>query len=492
MKQLACLLIAALVAGQAWAALDVRHYYLTNDVSAASVAVSPLKWQQGESVKVDLYTRRGTVAVDLTGVTTVRMETTHPTNLTQLYMCETGTIANATNGYVTFDISPANANLPTSNLYTAYVRCYQYTNSENRYVGDIYKGPVYVLFGPSATNIIWRGPYTNAVESDPVYSAWSLTNTWLIQAASTAQGYVNGASNNVLALAASDATSKANVAKTNDHNLYVTWGNSTDTTARATANVALTNAHNEFTPWGYATDTTARADAAIAATNLQANLNAVSNNAMAAATVASTNAHDTLLDLAGTRQLSGDLSETPTTWKIRHSNQQDVITFVHTPVQVLGPLYTTNTDATLNLKSANLAAGVMTNVAKIYGNGAGYVDPYTATMYGSTGSRYFEGNDRFNIYAQDGTQILTAPGDITISTNLSVTGFGVISGNGSGLTDLQYAASAGVAAFATNVPFWSGVGSFLVSESADHKTSIVYHVTTIFNTNKLGEFYSTP
>ena len=73
MKELACLFVAVLVAGQALAALDVRHYYLTNDVSSAAVAVSPLKWQQGESVKIDLYARRGTVPIDLTGVTTVIM-----------------------------------------------------------------------------------------------------------------------------------------------------------------------------------------------------------------------------------------------------------------------------------------------------------------------------------------------------------------------------------------------------------------------------------
>jgi hypothetical protein len=65
----------ALAAATAHAQLDVRHYYITNDVSQARSAVAPLRWYQGESLKIDLYAVRGTAPVSLSTVTSVWKKT---------------------------------------------------------------------------------------------------------------------------------------------------------------------------------------------------------------------------------------------------------------------------------------------------------------------------------------------------------------------------------------------------------------------------------
>lgn len=438
MRRLLNILAAIMVAGSASATLDVRHYYLTNDVSAAAVAVSPLKWQQGESVKIDLYARRGTTAIDLTGVTTVRMETTHPTNLTQLYMCETGTVASATNGYVTFDISPANANLPTSNLYTAYMRCYTYTNSENRYVGDIYKGPVYVLFGPSATNVIWRGPYTNAVESDPVYSAWSSTNAWLTQAATTAQGYVNGLSNNVIRLQTNDL-----VIASNALNSATIAGNT------ASTNYASGISNNLAALIVYSIMTNV-----VSGNTASSNYTAgVSNNAFAytdlKAGIAGTNAHDTLLDLAGTRAISGPA--------LQFSNNG----------VVSGAIARVRNDYLIDYWSDNIYR-LMGYQSPAAGGalGAGNVNLQNDWLGMTIGTNMQFNGATFTL-GLAGSQISGG-----VATNMEY------HGNGRGVTNLpMIRATAGVLWF---------------TESSNGETTELYHITSTYRTNKIGSFWTTP
>ncbi len=244
------------------------------------------------------------------------------------------------------------------------------------------------------------------------------------------QGYLNAG----LAGSSNYTDGVGNISKTNQHNEFVTWLNVTDGVARATANVALTNAHNEFTPWGYATDATARASAAVALTN----------------------GHDTLLDLAGTRTMTGDLI----------SNSR-VISNVIARVR---------NDYLIDYWSDNIYRLM------------GYQSPAQGTGLGSGVVALL--NDWLGLHL--GTNVQFGGSTFWFDLAGSVITNGSYYGNGSGLTGLQYAASAGVAALATNTPFWSGVGSMYVTESANHETSILYHVTTTFATNKIGEFRSVP
>lgn len=85
----------------------------------------------------------------------------------------TGTVANATNGYVTFSLTPELANLPT-NSYKSYVKLYQPVNGTNTYVGMAYKTDLRVEWSPSATNFTYQGPYTNATA--PITSIVAGTN----------------------------------------------------------------------------------------------------------------------------------------------------------------------------------------------------------------------------------------------------------------------------------------------------------------------------
>ena len=151
--------------------LDARHFYVTNDVSSARPAVSPLRWYQGESVKMDLYVRRGANPVDLSASGLYpRWEVFLESDQSTAYVMSTGTIANATNGYITFSLTPATANLPT-NTYKSYVKLYQPIAGTNTYVGMVYKTDAQVYWSPSATNFTYVGPYTNSTETDPIWQS---------------------------------------------------------------------------------------------------------------------------------------------------------------------------------------------------------------------------------------------------------------------------------------------------------------------------------
>ena len=162
MRKLISLLL--LIAGTASAVdLNVRHFYVTNDVSSARPAVSPLRWYAGESVEMDLHVTRGSDPVDLSGAGMYpRWEVFKDGDTTNAYIESTGTIVTATNGYITFDLTPELANLPADE-YVSYVKLYQPVSGTNRYVGMVYKTDAQVYWSPSATNFTYQGPYTNAV-----------------------------------------------------------------------------------------------------------------------------------------------------------------------------------------------------------------------------------------------------------------------------------------------------------------------------------------
>ena len=137
--------------------LDVRHYYVTNDITGVRPAVQALRWFQGERVKLDLYVRRGTTPVDLSAAGLYcTWEIVGKTNPTTAYIINTGTVANATNGYLTFNLAPSAANLAT-NTYDGYVKCYQ--GSTN--LGVVYRSPIESWYSLSGTNWAYAGPLTN-------------------------------------------------------------------------------------------------------------------------------------------------------------------------------------------------------------------------------------------------------------------------------------------------------------------------------------------
>jgi len=179
--------------------LDVRHFYVTNDVSQARQSVAPLKWYEGESVKLDLYVKRGSAAVTMTNAGTfARWEAFLSTNNTTAYLMSTGTIqGGGTNGYITFDLRPEDANLPT-NVYKSFVKIYEPVGGTNRYVGQVYATDLQILWGPNSSNIVYRGPYTNSTETDPVWlAAKTQVDAGIAQASNTAVAASNGLSGKV-------------------------------------------------------------------------------------------------------------------------------------------------------------------------------------------------------------------------------------------------------------------------------------------------------
>jgi hypothetical protein len=135
--------------------VDVRHFTITNDAAATRPAQPRLKWFGGESVKLDLYARSGTTAINLsTSGVYVVWTVAGVTNNTTLYLSATGTVANGTNGYCTWDLLPENVNFPT-NSYETWVRAYQTTGNVTRYVGTLYHGWVDVMYSPASTGVTY-------------------------------------------------------------------------------------------------------------------------------------------------------------------------------------------------------------------------------------------------------------------------------------------------------------------------------------------------
>lgn len=169
MKKLIAL--ALMLAAPAWAQLDIRHFYLTNDVSVTRPAVRDMKWYGGESVIYDLTILRGAAAVDLSTPTNlvVRWEAFRAGTTNPAYIMQTGTIVNAAGGAVRVTLTSAQANCPTGD-YDGHLRLYQAVSGTNTYVGTADRRNVQVLLGPSAAGTAYVGPYTNtASETDPVF-----------------------------------------------------------------------------------------------------------------------------------------------------------------------------------------------------------------------------------------------------------------------------------------------------------------------------------
>jgi hypothetical protein len=152
--------------------LDVRHYRITNDVSTTTAPVRTLSWLQGESVKYSLWVHRGSAAVPLDAAGLTARWEAFASESSAAYILASGTITTPAAGLVQFDLTPAEANLPTG-AYTGYVKLYQSVAGTNRYVGAADRRAINVMWGPSATNTTYVGPFTNAVtyETDPVFVA---------------------------------------------------------------------------------------------------------------------------------------------------------------------------------------------------------------------------------------------------------------------------------------------------------------------------------
>lgn len=202
--------------------VDIRHLYITNDVSQAESEAVPVTWFQGESVKMDLWLVRGTRAVNYTTTGTfARMEAFLATNTTTAYIMSTGTIAN-TNGYITFDLPPDRTTLP-ARKYNLQVRIYQTVLGTNRYVGTCLYSDLNVVWSSATNYYNYVGPFTNsAAEYDPV---WAASASAGITAANTNQWTQNTGAGTNYSLRITAVENR-----TNDWNLafwYSTYGSNT-------------------------------------------------------------------------------------------------------------------------------------------------------------------------------------------------------------------------------------------------------------------------
>jgi hypothetical protein len=177
MKHLLTILLA-LYAGGAFAQLETRAIRRTNDVLQTQTR-DQIDWYQGETVNYDLWTRSGTAAVFIPTNTTVFWFVTDST-LTNYYVFNTGTVVNATNGHIRFQLGSVNSALDDDETYESAVVVYDGspTGQPPRLVAD--RTQVKVRWSPSY-NGIYVGPQevTNSYPLDastPVLSTFWTAN----------------------------------------------------------------------------------------------------------------------------------------------------------------------------------------------------------------------------------------------------------------------------------------------------------------------------
>jgi hypothetical protein len=151
------LIVVMMLAGFAGIAadLDIRHYYITNNVSSPlSEAVNQYAYT-GESVRFDLWTKRGAAPVELSGTNMLALWELAPVGQPNS-MIITGSVSNATNGYSVFSSVPITL---TNAVLDSRVKLYQEIAGTNKYIGVLYAAKMYLLSVSSSVNTNYVGPF---------------------------------------------------------------------------------------------------------------------------------------------------------------------------------------------------------------------------------------------------------------------------------------------------------------------------------------------
>lgn len=135
--------------------LDVRHFYITNNVQSPLSAAMNQYFYTGESLRFDLWAVRGSSPVPLTQTNLVALWEFSQAN-NPLSLVVTGSVMNATNGYIAF------ASLPvalTNTVLDSRVKLYQAISGTNEYIGVIYAAKAFILPASSTINTNYVGPF---------------------------------------------------------------------------------------------------------------------------------------------------------------------------------------------------------------------------------------------------------------------------------------------------------------------------------------------
>ena len=155
-KWLICLLLW-IATNVSAADLDIRHYWITNNVSSPLSKAVNQYFYTGESVNFDLWAKRGKNAIDLTGTNMIVLwefnVRNQPTSLVV-----TGAVVTATNGYVRFATPIVTL---TNQTLESRVKLYQEIAGTNKYIGVLYAANAYILPTSATVNTNYVGPFPN-------------------------------------------------------------------------------------------------------------------------------------------------------------------------------------------------------------------------------------------------------------------------------------------------------------------------------------------
>ena len=162
--------LAALAAiGLAFAqTLNVRNFVAVNDVSLGGDQHEDVVFFQTESVRYDIYIRRGPARVSIPSTSEPVWRAWNATNVSELFIDVTGTVQNAGSGHIRVELTPAQSNLATGE-YESVVQLWDTTN----YMGTVARSKLDVEWSPNSANytIVSPGPVYRLSTEDHTHAS---------------------------------------------------------------------------------------------------------------------------------------------------------------------------------------------------------------------------------------------------------------------------------------------------------------------------------
>jgi len=179
-------LFAALLFLPAMAQTNMREINVISDQSDP-LAGGDIEFFQGESVRLNIYLRRGNTSVSVpTGALPVWKAWVDGVPGT-LYINVTGTVVNASTGQLRVELTPAQSNA-TNQTYKSQVQLYNSTT----YMGVAWTGDLEILYSPAASGLTYVGTTAPAITELIAGANVTVTTNGSSRTVSTSGGVPDG------------------------------------------------------------------------------------------------------------------------------------------------------------------------------------------------------------------------------------------------------------------------------------------------------------
>jgi len=179
-------LLSALLFLPAMAQTNMREINVISDQSDP-LAGGDIEFFQGESVRLNIYLRRGNTSVSVpTGALPVWKAWVDGVPGT-LYVNVTGTVVNASTGQLRVELTPAQSNA-TNQTYKSQVQLYNSTT----YMGVAWTGDLEILYSPAASGLTYVGTTAPAITELIAGANVTVTTNGSSRTVSTSGGVPDG------------------------------------------------------------------------------------------------------------------------------------------------------------------------------------------------------------------------------------------------------------------------------------------------------------